>query len=352
MQGHSWVSALRNGVPGQHNGWDEASFAELAAVRDDVVAAARRVTGARDDGWDYAEADGVHRAIARLVLGRFRNPLAGHRSSAGWSPLGDVVLGAFGSVWGNAVAAGVAGRLPPGAMKPGDFSHYVRDIASASRCGGAHPLFGFAAEEASREQLAAFLEAKNLTDINFVNFLTLLMPGADGEPAAEMASNLWDELGHGEVAGFHRNVRATLMRNVGLRVPDAEFDLSPYLLEEVEHFNAYALNGMIRRFSLRLAGMLFANELLAPAVLTPLIRGWRRVGLRDSEMEFLISHWEGDVEHAGGWADRVVAPSLANAPFAQHEVLIGVHQHIEILGRHYDRVLDGLLTGTLAAVLS
>lgn len=270
----------------------------------------------------------------------------------GWSPLADVIVGAFGSVWGNAVARKVAGELPSEQMRPADFARYVKEIASTSHCAAAHPLFSFSAEEASREQLATFLEAKNLTDINFVNFLSLLMPGADGEPAAEMASNLWDELGHGEVAGFHRNVRMTLMHNVGLTVPDAKFDLAPYLLEEVEHFNAYALNGMIRPLSLRLVGMLLTNELLAPMQLTPVIHGWRRVGLRDAEMEYLISHWEGDIEHANGWADRVVAPCLLSVPFAQREVLIGVHQHIQILSRLYDRLLDGLVSGTLVSALS
>lgn len=304
-----------------------------------------------DGGWD-AEADGLHRAVARLVLDRFGNPLGGCGSSVGWPPLADVVIGAFGSVWGDAVAGGVAGELPSEVMEPADFAVYVREIASAAHCAAGHPVYAFAAEKASREQLAAFLEAKNLTDLNFVNFLTLLMPGADGEPAAEMASNLWDELGHGLVAGFHRNVRKVLMRNVGLAVPGVRFDLGPCLLEEVEHFNAYALNGMIRRFSLRLVGMLFTNEFLAPVQLAPVIQGWRRLGLRDSEMEFLISHWEGDIEHANGWADRVVAPCLLSAPFAQREVLIGVHQHIQILGRLYDRLLDGLVSGTLTPTLS
>lgn len=350
MPGHSWMSAITNGEPGRWVSWAEADLAELAAVRDDVVSLARRAAVPGEDGW-HPEADSLHRTIARLVLDRFENPLTGRGSSVAWSAQADVVIGAFGAVWGSAVAGQVAAELPSEQMGSDDFARHVKDIASASRAGAGHPLFAFAAEKASREQLAAFLEAKNLTDINFVNFLSLLIPGADGDSAAEMAANLWDELGHGEVSGFHRNVRMTLMRNVGLSVPDANFDLSPYLLEEIEHFNSYALNGMIRPFALRLVGMLFTNELLAPMQLTPVIHGWRRVGLRDSEMEYLISHWEGDIEHASGWADRVVAPCLPSRPFAQRELLIGVHQHIAILSRLYDRVLDGLVTGTLVPAL-
>jgi hypothetical protein len=360
MKSHSRILAAADGA-GQFGDWGEVDFAELAAVRDEVVTLARRAAapsdGERDngepsDGERDAEADDLHRAVARLVLDRFENPLNGHGSSVGWSPFADVVIGTFGSVCGNAIASAVASELPSEVMDPADFTTYVREIASAARCAAGHPVYSFAAEMADREQLAAFLEAKNLTDLNFVNFLTLLMPGADGEPAAEMASNLWDELGHGKVTGFHRNIRKVLMRNVGLAVPGATFDLKPCLLEEVEHFNAYALNGMIRGFSLRLVGMLFTNEFLAPVQLAPVIQGWRRMGLQDSEMEFLISHYEGDIEHANGWADRVVAPCLVSTPFAQREILIGVHQHIQILSRLYDRLLDGLVSGTVTPTLA
>jgi hypothetical protein len=341
------------GLPstGLSSNWAEADFAELAAIRDEVVSLARTVAVTGDGEPDPA-ADRVHRAVARLILGRLGNPLSGYASPAGWSAFADVVIGAFGSAWGDAIASRVAGRLPAEPMAPADFPAYVREVAAAAPCAAGHPVYAFAAEQASREQLAAFLEAKNLTDMNFVNFLTLLMPGADGEPAAEMASNLWDELGHGTVTRFHRNIRKELMRNAGLVVPAAGFDLGTCMLEEVEHFNAYALNGLVRRFSLRLVGMLFANEFLAPVQLAPVIEGWRRVGLADSQMEFLISHYEGDIKHANGWADRVVAPSLDGTPDAQREVLIGVHQHIAVLSRLYDSLLEGLVSGKLTPTLA
>jgi hypothetical protein len=82
------------------------------------------------------------------------------------------------------------------------------------------------------------------------------------------------------------------------------------------------------------------------------IEGWRRVGLADSQMEFLISHYEGDIKHANGWADRVVAPSLDGTPDAQREVLIGVHQHIAVLSRLYDSLLEGLASGKLTPTLA
>lgn len=178
MSGRSWMSAVTNMESGEDSSWAEADLAELAAVRDAVVSLAQRAALPGDDGW-HPEADSLHRAIAQLVLGRFQDPLAGQGSSVGWSARADVIIGAFGAVWGGAVAREVAPRLPSGPMEPADFARHVRDVASASRAATGHPLFAFAAEDASYQQLAAFLEAKTLTDMNFVNFLSLLMPGAD-----------------------------------------------------------------------------------------------------------------------------------------------------------------------------
>lgn len=344
MLGCSWAS-LVNSKEAPRQDWSEVDFSQLAAVRDDIANVTRRITEA--DGTIDAEAETLHRVIARLILDRFRDPFDTSAANAGWSPLADVILGTFGTVWGAATQSAAAAKLPTVQLAPPDLTAYVKEITSTSHCSVTHPLFTFAAEEATREQLAALLEAENLCDLNFVNILSLLMPGADGEPAAEMASNLWDELGHGEVARFHRNARMALMRNVGLRLPNAEFDLSPYMLEEIEHFNTYALNGTVRAYSLRLVGMLFATEFLVPQQLAAVIQGWRRVGLLDAEMEYLIDHCEGDVEHANGWADRVVVPCLLDAPSAQSEVLIGVNQHLDVLGRLYDRLLNELVSGSL-----
>jgi pyrroloquinoline quinone (PQQ) biosynthesis protein C len=188
-------------------------------------------------------------------------------------------------------------------------------------------------------QLAGLLNAENLCDLNFVHLIALLMPGASGTPAAELATNLWDELGHGNASAFHRESRLEMMRNVGA-IRDAAPSMRPedYLPEEVEHFNAYALSGTIRSCSLRAIGMMFATEFLVPQQMGAVIAGWRRNGLPDAKMRYLIGHYEGDIDHADGWGDRVVIPLVDMVPGARQEIYVGAMQHMDILGRLYDRI--------------
>ena len=159
-----------------------------------------------------------------------------------------------------------------------------------------------------------------------------------------MAENLWDEWGHGFVEGFHRNIRLKMMRHAGIEIDDTRLLASEYLPEEVEHFNAYALNGAVRRLNLRLVGMMYSTEFLVPLQLRSVIAGWRRVGAKDVEIQYLLDHFEGDVEHAAGWADSVVRPIISRNEIAQREMLIGVLEHVEILARLYDTIYTRFVT--------
>jgi len=134
------------------------------------------------------------------------------------------------------------------------------------------------------------------------------------------------------------------MQNIGLDLSQERELSGKYLREEFEHFNAYFVNGSERSLNGRLIGMLFATEFLVPRQLDAVVAGWRRVGLADGQMVYLLSHVVGDVEHGEGWARRVISPMVRGNLHLQREMLIGAQQHIEILTRLYDRLLI-LLTG-------
>lgn len=312
--------------------WRTVDFAALGSLRDEIAKVVK-------SGDENSQND-IARVVAKALLERFSNPLEQNKNAFS-SPAADVLIEVYGSHWGERSAARFESIIPA-PMKSNEFTEYVQQITAVSHCSGTHPLFAFAAEEASRQDLAMLLAAENLCDLNFVHILAQLIPGSDGDAAAEIARNLWDEFGHGEVARFHRNMRLALMANVGLSSPEYPSDLSQYLSEEIEHFTAYALNGTIRRFSTRLLGMLYATEFLVPKQLTAIIVGWRRVGLADSHMQYLLDHCGGDVEHANGWANHVVVPCISASPALQREILVGVHQHIDILGRLYDRLYEAV----------
>lgn len=284
--------------------------------------------------------------VADILLGRLRDPLLGLREEV-WTPGTDWLLNIYGRAWGEhttslltSAPSLVAGRTVA------EFSELVKEVALAARCSASHPLFSFAREDATEHQLALLLDAENLCDLNFVHLLAPLSIGLDGTPMAEVAENLWDEWGHGRTEGFHRNIRLRMMSAVGLDIePDSLFRLERYTPQEIEHFNAYMLNGVIRGYNRRLVGMMFATEFLVPQQLNAIVDGWRRVGLADTDMQYLIDHQVGDVEHADGWADSVVSPIIDSDSSAQTDLLLGVLQHLDILGRLYDRLLLDLTHG-------
>jgi hypothetical protein len=70
--------------------------------------------------------------------------------------------------------------------------------------------------------------------------------------------------------------------------------------------------------------MLLATELVVPGRIDRQIDGWRRTGLADPEMHYLLEHVTVDVEHARGWLDHVVTPLAGARPDLLPEVALGV----------------------------
>jgi pyrroloquinoline quinone (PQQ) biosynthesis protein C len=314
--------------------WSDVDFAALHPICSDVKERAEKAFRSPAT----LETRQLHDDVARILLTRLRDPFVESQHGA-WSPEASFVVSIYGEAWSHAMAERYAPEEPVLAGDVERFCELIRNTAIGARCSSNHPLFDFAARKASRSQLTELLNAENLCDLNFVHFVTLLILGATGEPAAELAANLWDEFGRGDPSKFHREARLEMMQNIGaLNGTYPSMRPEDYMVEEVEHFNAYALSGTLRSCSLRAIGMMFATEFLVPQQLEAIIAGWRRNGLPDKQMKYLIDHHEGDVEHANGWAERVVLPLVRRVPSARAEIHIGARQHVEILGRLYDRI--------------
>lgn len=230
------------------------------------------------------------------------------------------------------------------AEAPEAFCQRVQSLALSSRCSPSHPIFQFLRDEADFESLSKVLWSENLCDLNFVNILVYLLFGLNGPEGKEISENFFDEIGRGDFTQAHAKLRRDMMQNIGLDLSQERELSGKYLREEFEHFNAYFVNGSERSLNGRLIGMLFATEFLVPRQLDAVVAGWRRVGLADGQMVYLLSHVVGDVEHGEGWARRVISPMVRGNLHLQREMLIGAQQHIEILTRLYDRLLI-LLTG-------
>jgi len=281
--------------------------------------------------------------VADILLARFRDPLTDYSPSA-WSASSEVLIQSYGRIRAISAESLLEKYAVAADCETEGLPSTIEEISRTAHCSDTHPLFDFIEHRATKPQMAQLLYAENLCDLNFVHLLSSVIPGVTGKPAAEMAENLWDEWGHGAVDKFHCNIRLEMMGHAGIRIDDSRLAAVDYLPEEVAHFNAYALNGAVRRLNLRLIGMMYSTEFLVPRQLRAVIAGWRRVGTPDREMQYLLDHFEGDVEHASGWVDSVIRPVLARNESAARELLIGALEHVDLLGSLYDKIYQDLTT--------
>jgi pyrroloquinoline quinone (PQQ) biosynthesis protein C len=225
---------------------------------------------------------------------------------------------------------------------PEGFAIWAAKVCENHSSGVTHPLFGFLADEASFEQLRCFSAQETPFDIHFGDLVALLLPGVHGGQKIELAQNFWDEMGNGRVEVTHRQLRLNMMRRVGIPLDGYLTDIDWFWLEELRLANMYFQTSADRRLAPQAVGMLLATELVVPGRIDRQIDGWRRVGLTDEEMHYLLEHVTVDVAHAQGWLDHVVAPLAASHPELMPEVAIGVLRRLDAALRVCDRAMTEL----------
>ncbi len=199
-------------------------------------------------------------------------------------------------------------------LTPDGFTQWAMRACDNHPSGVTHPLFDFLARQATFDQLRTFSAQETPFDIHFGDLVALLLPGVHGGQKIELAVNFWDEMGRGQADITHRQLRLAMMRRVGIE-PDAYLtDVDWFWLEELRLANMYFQAAEDRRLAPQAVGMLLATELVVPGRIDRQIDGWRRAGLADPEMHYLLEHVTVDVEHARGWLDHVVTPLAAGPP--------------------------------------
>ncbi len=209
------------------------------------------------------------------------------------------------------------------------FVAWATEVCETHASGVTHPLFSFLAEKATFEQLREFLGQETPFDIHFGDLLALLMPGVHGGPKVELAGNFWDEMGRGRVQATHRQLRLSMMDRVGVACDGYLTDVEHFWLEELRLANMYFQTSADRRLAPQAIGMLMATELVVPGRIDRQIDGWRRVGLTDQEMHYLLEHVTVDVEHAQGWLENVVIPLAEERPDLLPEMAVGVLRRLD-----------------------
>ncbi|MGW7029101.1 iron-containing redox enzyme family protein [Streptomyces xanthophaeus] len=209
------------------------------------------------------------------------------------------------------------------------FEEWATRMCVGHASGPAHPLFGFLAETADREQLREFLYHETPLDIHFPELLSMLFPGIHGMPELELLHNFWFEMGHGAAGRAHRELRGNAMRVVGLDPRCHLTDVDHFWIEEIRLANMYFQACSNRALAPQAMGMLLATELMVPGRIDRQVEGWKRVGVAESDIGYLVEHLTVGEERGQGWKDTVVAPLLAEHPDLAVDVAVGVQRRLD-----------------------
>ena len=328
---------------------DVTDLAELVrSCAAEPSAAALRELGLRaDDVRVRAFGDGD--PAAELEAQRFLYEVYAHRILPPWSPhwrdyTGPAIVDAHRRVadaWltRDCEVYGAGLDVPD---TPDAFGRWATEVCETHASGVAHPLFGFLAEQATFAQLRDFHSQETPFDIHFGDLVALLLPGIHGGQKIELAGNFWDEMGNGRLAGTHRQLRLDMMARVGVPAEDYLSTVDGYWVEELRMANMYFQTSSDRSLAPQSIGMLQATELVVPGRLERQIEGWRRVGLTDGEMHYLLEHVTVDVAHAEGWLNHVIAPLAAGRPDLLPEVGIGILRRLDCALAVCDRAMRDL----------
>jgi len=289
----------------------------------------------------------LHRVLYCLYAGRVAVPW-----TKGWRNLDDCRFDELRRILETAwdrhdrhKLSGALGSLPPVAT----FAQWAAAYCQGHRSNVSHPLFAYLRDKATFAQLREFIVQESPFDIHFGDILAMMLPGVYGRAKSEFSRNFWDEMGRGEAALMHRQLRQDMTRL--LDVPDDIYlnGVERFRVAELRLANMY-FNAVSNRSLLPQAiGMMLATELMVPGRLDQQIMGWRRVGMRDADMAYLLEHTVVDVEHAKGWMDEVVLPMLQCDSTLMADIVLGMARRLDHAGAVCDDMVDFLPTVETAA---
>ena len=228
------------------------------------------------------------------------------------------------------------------------FPSWIVEVVQGHRSNVSHPLFSYLKNEATFAELRHFLHQETPFDILFGDILALVLPGVYGLPKRELASNFWDEMGRGNLARMHRNLRLDMMAALDIRADTHLSELESFCVEELALANHYLVTALHRHRLPELIGSLLATETMVPGRLQCQIDGWKRVGLPDEAMTYLIEHTVVDIEHAAGWLEGVVKPILEIQPNLLGDVVLGVLRRLQLAGDVCDAMHRAFRSGAAA----
>lgn len=204
-----------------------------------------------------------------------------------------------------------------------------------------HPLFDFLASEASAAQIDYFFKSDSALNLLFFDLVAMGLVGSLPETRAEIAQNLWDEIGQGSTEITHVNLYKDLLKRRNIALPDNHF-VHLYEWQGLAGYNAFMVGGVNRQHYYKSLGVMAMTELLDPPQYEKLVAGCRRIGLSDRDVHYYAEHITVDIGHADGWLNNVIVPIGKKHPAAMEEVYFGAALRLQTCNDYYDGLLAAL----------
>ena len=174
--------------------------------------------------------------------------------------------------------------------------------------------------------------------------MALSIIGVNDQVKSEIASNLWDEAGQGNIQRFHTTLFIKLMNSMGLTYQRNQI-IQNMIWEGIAGINLFSYLSFYPFNKMKYFGLLAATEMLDPSHYHKLIQGINRiVDDKKIDISYYTEHETIDVVHADGWLRKVVIPELDKRPAMTREFWLGFYMRLNSAKQYYDQLLNVFAT--------
>ena len=194
------------------------------------------------------------------------------------------------------------------------------------------PLFPWLETEATLAQMRWFLTQEAAGEAGFDDLVAMTQVKLPVRAKLEMARNFWDEMGRGHERGMHGPMLTTVVNE--LRLTPTVKDTCWESLALANLMVGLAAN---RRYTYHAIGALGAIEMTAPARVSLVNEGLRRLGVAASARKYYQIHAGLDIQHSKAWNKEVIYSLVAANPQTASSIAEGALLRLASGARCFER---------------
>lgn len=170
-------------------------------------------------------------------------------------------------------------------------------------------LFTWLETEATLEEMRWFLTQEITGEAGFDDLVALTQIRLPLQAKLELARNYWDEMGRGHAEGMHGPMLARVARTLAL-----EPTIDTTVWEALALGNLMAALAINRRYTYQSVGALGAIEMTAPARVSKVNAGLKRLGIDARARAYFQLHAGLDIKHSEAWNREAILPLVTADP--------------------------------------